>query len=76
MTMDGLIVKEDGKEARVDFDAINIGENPKRLTNINDLEVENVVYTGAPELIAKLQQAMQEQFKSQQELTEDRVNDI
>lgn len=59
----GITIKKDEKEARVDFDAINIGEKPDRLTNINDLEVENVVYTGDSELITKLKQAMQEQFK-------------
>lgn len=69
----GITIKKDGKEARVDFDTISIGKNPEILTNINDLEVENVVYTGDSKLIAQLQQAMQEQFRSQQEITEDKV---
>lgn len=62
----GITIKKDGKEARVEFDAISMGERSDLLASIDDLEVENVVYSGEPELIAQLQQAMQEQFKSQQ----------
>jgi len=62
----GISIKKDGKEARVDFNTRSIGERSDVLTSVNDLEVENVVYDGDPELIAQLQQAMQEQFKSQQ----------
>lgn len=63
----GITIKKDGKEARVNFDAVSRGEKRNFLTNINDLEVENVVYTctGEKELSIQLRQAMQEQFKSQ-----------
>lgn len=65
-TKKGITIKKDGKEASVDFDAVSTGRSCDIITNINELEVENVRYTGEKELIEQLQQAMQEQFKSQQ----------
>lgn len=63
----GIIIEKDGKKAELHFNAISLGEKSSdRLTNINNLEVEDVTYAGDEELIKKLQQAMQEQFKSQQ----------
>lgn len=61
----GITIKKDEKEANVDFDAVSIGTNSEVLTNISELEVKNVVYTGDTELITKLQQAMEKQFESQ-----------
>ena len=61
----GVTIKKAGREARVDFKAISIGKNAEVLTDINELEVEDVVYSGDSELILQLQKAMEEQFKSQ-----------
>lgn len=63
----GITIKKDEKEATVDFDAISTGEKSDILTNINELEVENVEYSGDLEMVQGLQQAMQEQFESQRE---------
>ena len=71
----GIAIKRDGKEAEVTFDAISTGEEANTLTNINELEVENVEYRGALELITELQQAMQEQFESQRQRVQS-PNDI
>ena len=69
----GITIKKDGKEARVEFDAISIGEKHDVLENIDDLEVENVEYTGDAQLIAQLQQALKEQFKSEREKDGDKT---
>ena len=61
------IRKKDGKEATVSFDAMSIEKEPERLTDINNLKVENVVYNGDLELIEQLKQAIQEQFAQQHE---------
>lgn len=68
----GITIKKfDGKNARVEFQAISTEHNADMLKNINNLEVKHVEYSGDSELIGQLQQAMQEQFKSQQEKVED-----
>lgn len=61
----GITIKKDGKKANVNFDTKSKERKTDFLTDIDDLEVENVVYTGDAELIEQLQQAMQTQFESQ-----------
>ena len=63
----GITIRKDGKEARVSFDSISMGKNQDALEDISELEVKNVEYSGDSQLIEQLKQAMQEQFRSQQE---------
>lgn len=71
---EGITIKQGSREASVNFEGVynKTDRKDRRHDNINNLEVENVVYTGNQELMLQLKQAMQEQFKSQQNINENR----
>ena len=74
----GVTITQGGKEASVNFDGVynKTESRDSKQDNIDNLDVENITYTGDQELILQLQQAMQEQFKSQQKSNENKEENI
>lgn len=71
-----IVIERNQKSATVKFNPINTQEGKEELTNINELEVENVEYSGDLELIQELQKAMQEQFESQRQQVQQQNDNI
>lgn len=60
----GITIGKDGKKARVVYDPIEKTQNAEFIDDIDNLSIDNVVYTGDLELMEQLRSAIQEQFET------------
>lgn len=58
----GITIEKDDQKARMEYEPIAKNQNAEFIDDIDNLSVENVIYTGDLELMEQLQTAIQEQF--------------